>query len=235
MWWRRLSGIIFIIISQLVFGCANRVTVNVNAITSNAVGGDKNYVLTSAMDEVDKKDLFFREFSGYFEYVLQKQGYVLVDDKKDADIEILFGYGISDGKTDIATFSWPIYEAIGGETITITESSTDTSGKPTITTRTIYIPPRIARVGTSIESQHYTMFNRTVILEARSLDKSGAKGAGLWKLLISSVGESDDIRSIMPYLAAASASYIDKNTGHQSRVTLDPLNPLVLELKNTLK
>jgi len=233
---RRVFIVFFLCILMLTVSCSSRVSVVVNAIAISGLEGvGKNYVLTSAMDDIDAKDLFFQEFSHYFELVLQKQGYIKVQAKKEADIEILFGYGISDGMTDIATFSWPIYDTIGGESITITENSTDASGNVITTTRTIYIPPRIARVGTSIEAKSYTSFNRTAILEARKTVKAGETGDALWKLLISSVGASNDIRGVMPYLATAAAMYIGKNAREKREVIIEHNNPLLLELKNAVK
>ncbi len=228
--------IVFLGLSLITVGCTNRISVVVDAISSdadNAVG--KRYVLTSAMEGVDNKDLFFREFSRYFEYVLQKEGYTKADSKQNADIEIFFGYGISDGITDISTFSWPVYDTVGGESISITETSTDSSGKPTTTTRVIYIPPRITRVGTTFESRTYTTFNRTAILEARKISVDGGSGDALWKILISSVGASNHIREVMPYLAVASAGFIGKNTRKKRVFVVEHDNPLLLELKNTVK
>lgn len=232
------TSLLIISLGLLLFmvGCANRISVVVNAISTdadNAVG--KRYLLSSAMEDVDNKDLFFQEFSRYFEYVLQKEGYTKADSKQNADIEIFFGYGISDGMTDISTFSWPVYEAVGGESISITETSTDSSGKPTTTTRVIYIPPRIARVGSTFESRTYTTFNRTAILEARKVSVNGGSGDALWKILISSVGASSHIREVMPYLAAASAGFIGKNTREKRVFVVERDNPLLLELKNTIK
>jgi len=229
---RRVVLFIFVGVSLFTLGCSNRITVVVDAIATDAVNATaKRYVLTSAMDNVDEKDLFFQEFSHYYNLILKQQGYTHVASKKDADIEILFGYGISDGMTDISTFSWPIYETVGGESISITETSTDSSGKPITTTRVIYISPRIARVGTTFESKSYTTFIRTTILEARKVED----GDALWKVLISSVGASNDIREIMPYLAAASADFIGKNTRKKRELVFGYDDVRVLELKNAIE
>lgn len=219
----------------LMSGCASNVTVNVNAITNNAIKSAGNhYVLTNASGETDVKDLYFQEFSRYFQAVLKQQGYSRVSDKKDADFEIRFKYGLSDGRTGISTYSWPLYDTVGGETITITERTTDSSGNPTTTTRTIRLPARVERVGSSIETRSYTLFNRTASLEARLLNKDGSAGEVIWMVMISSVGESDDMRAIMPYLAVAASDFIGKNTGQQREIVLDKKDPRVQELKRLL-
>lgn len=225
--------LVLVAISLLLGACATTVSVNVNAIAkSDAASVGKNYVLSSSLRDVDETDLFFQEFSRYFTYVLKKQGYALVQDRKDANLEVRFGFGISDGTTGISTFSVPVYDTIGGETITITENTFDSSGTPTRTTRTIYIPPRYRRVGTEIESRSYTIYNRTVSLEAREISEENTIGTPLWMVMISSVGESDDLRGIMPYMAAAAADYIGNNTGKQQEIELDIADPRVIELRS---
>lgn len=228
---------LFIMIMSLgLNGCAMRYTVNVNAITNPSLSAPgTKYVLTSAMKDIDEKNLYFQEFSRYFQLVLQKQGYTRVADKTQADMDIQFKFAVSDGRTGIATHSWPIYETVGGEMITITEKTVDSSGNPTTTTRTIRLPARVERVGTSVETRSYTLFNRSAVLEAYQLTKDGNKGEMLWMVQMSSIGESDDLRNLMPYLAAASARFIGANTGQQFQVTLDQKDPLVMELKGTLK
>ena len=227
-----ISLIVFLV---LLAGCATTVPVNVSAIAKSSLMTDgKQYVFTSAMTDVDDKDLFFQEFSRYFEHILKKQGYTRVSDSNAADLVIRFGFGISDGTTGISTFSVPVYDTIGGETITITENTTDSSGSPTTITRTIYIPPRLRRVGTEIEARSYTIFNRTATLEAREIKADQSQGDPVWMLMISSVGESDDLRGLMPYMAAAAAGFIGKNTGKQQEINLDPADPLVRELKNII-
>jgi len=220
----------------IITSCTSRITVVVNAISSsehNNLG--KHYFLTSAMEDVDDKDLFFQEFRQYFEYVLHKEGYTRVNTETGADIIIFLGYGISDGMTDISTYSWPIYEAIGGESISITETTMDSSGNAVTTTRVIYIPARVTRVGTTYETKAFTTFNRSAILEARKSTTNNGSGDAVWKLLISSVGTSNDIREVMPYLAAASSGFIGKNSRDRRAFVVEHDDPLLLELKNLLK
>jgi hypothetical protein len=221
---------------MLVSGCATRVTVDVNAITNTAIkSAGHRYILTNAAGKTDVKDLYFQEFSRYFQTVLQQQGYTRVSDKKDADLEIRFNYGLSTGRTGISTFAWPLYETIGGETITITEKTTNASGKPVTTTRTIRLPARVERVGTSLESRSYTLYTRSAGLEARLLNKDGSVGEVVWVVNINSVGESNDLRAIMPYLAAASAQFIGKNTGQQRVIELEKNDPRVQALRQDVQ
>ena len=231
----KLLPIILLLFMALTVGCASTVEVTVNAIAKNTQHSSaKQYVLSSAISDIDETDLFFREYSEYFETILKKQGLTRVDQRQHADLDIRFGYGISDGTAGISSFSVPVYATIGGETVTITERTTDSSGNPATIVRTIYIPPRFRRIGTEIESRSYILFNRTATLEAREITADENKGDPIWMLMISSVGESEDLRGIMPYMAAAAAGFIGKNTGKQQYMEIDINDPLVLELKSNL-
>jgi hypothetical protein len=221
------------------FGCASTVDVNVNSIVDpELTPAGKRYVLNSG--EKNQDDLFFREFSRYFDAVLQDAGYIKTDNWQEADLEIVFEFGISDGRTGVYSFASPIYDFVGGETITITEKTSDPSGQKVTT---ITIPARLQRVGTSIETRSYTMFNRTAALEARMITKRAADQPDMeseltnppvWGVYIYSIGESNDLRQIMPYLAAAAAPYIGINTGQLITVKLKPEDPLVRKLKGSI-
>ena len=220
-----------IVALMVVSGCASTVDVNVNSIVDpQLTPPGKRYVLSS---ETKEDDLFFREFSRYFDTVLQDAGYTKVSDRNEADLDIQFKFGISDGRTGVYTFTSPIYDFIGGETITITESTPDGSGQKVTTIR---IPPRFERIGTSLETRNYTLYNRMASLQARALSetKSTAEVDSnplVWSLYIYSVGESNDLRRIMPYLAAAAAPYIGKNSGQLVTVGLKADNPEVVRLQ----
>ena len=232
----RLIALFFVLPTLLLAGCAGYVTVNVSAISSNTVDSfGTRYLFASAMRDVDTKDLYFREYSQYFETILQKKGYIKVTHSLNADLEISFAYAISDGTTGISVFSWPIYETFGGETITITEQTRGPSGKLTTTTRQVHVPVRVQRIGTEVETRSYTLFNRTATLEARVINKDGSIGDIVWMVLISSIGNSGDLRGTMPYLAAASAEFIGINTGEQRKVVVNRKDPFVLELKSINK
>jgi len=221
----------------LLNACAHHVVVNVNAITDMKVPQHGNrYFMTNANDGNATSELYFQEFRTYFDHLLTKNGYTKVDDLKDADIEIRFHYGVSDGKTGIQHYSWPIYETFGGDRVTITERITDSSGNTQTINRTVYIPPYVRQVGSAYEAQSYTYYNRYLNLAAypAAAEKGQTTLTPLWNVNVYSVGESDDLRAIMPYLAAASAPYLGKNSGQQQSVTIGADNPLVKELQSLI-
>ena len=219
----------------LLNACTRNVVVNVNSITdANVPQTGNRYVMTNANDNNAASELYFQEFRTYFDFLLSKAGYTRVDDLKDADIEI--HYGVSDGKTAIQHYSWPIYETFGGDRVTVTERITDSSGNTQTINRTVYIPPYVRQVGNAYEAQSYTLYNRYLNLAAfpAAAAKGQATQTPLWNINVYSVGESDDLRAIMPYLAAASAPYLGKNSGQQQSITLGNDDPLVKQLRGLI-
>ena len=215
-----------------VYGCASTVNININSIVDPALTPPgKRYVFNSG--DKNQDDLYFREFSRYFDTVLQDAGYIKVNTQQEADLDILFTFGISDGRSGVHSYASPIYDYVGGETITITEKTSGPNGQKVTT---ITIPSRLERVGTSIESRSYTLFNRTVSLEARLIDEQDEETPEqaaplVWSIYVYSVGESNDLRLVMPYLAAAAAPYIGKNTGQLIAIKLKADDASVQRLK----
>lgn len=225
----------FILASLFTLGlgaCATAMNVQVNAINdpTQSVPG-KAYYMKNAQTAGGEDELFFREFSTYFEHALQAKGYQRVEDPKSADLIIHFGFGVSEGRTGIHTYTWPIYETVGGETITYTETKTDASGTKTTTKGSVSVPLRVQRVGTQVESRSYTVFTHHASLEARGRKEHNL----LWKAMITLVNESTDLRASMPYLAAAAAPYLGGNSGKQRTVSLERDNPAVVEMRRLIQ
>jgi len=234
----RLSGALLGSILTLITlnGCVSHVVVDVNAISDpQATGLGKRYFLTNVNQDAPTNDLYFQEFRRYFDYVLQKQGFKKSDTRDNADIEIQFYYGISDGRTGIQTYSWPIYETYGGQTITVTEKITDGSGQTRSVQRTMYIPAYIQQIGNTYETRSYTIYNRYANLAAIPTHRTENQAiTPVWSVNIQSVGESNDLRAIMPYLAAASMPFLGRNSGQQQSIKLDAKDPLIMELRSLI-
>jgi hypothetical protein len=223
---------IFLLAGSLT-ACMSHVVVDVNAISDPQISDyGKRYYLTNMNEDVAANDLYFLEFRRYFDHVLQKQGFVMSESRETADIEIQFHYGISDGRTGIQTYSWPIYETFGGHTITVTEKITDSSGQTRSVQRTMYMPAYVQQIGSSYETRSYTIYNRYANLAALPVRKeSDQPVTPVWSVNVQSVGESNDLRAIMPYLAAASMPFLGRNSGQQQTIKLGPKDPVIIELR----
>ncbi len=199
--------------------CATGIPVQVSAIAEpGARSGGTHYYLINGNRGGSEDDLFFREFSAYFVPILAGKGYQRVDSAKEAELEIRFQYTVSEGRTGISTFTRPIYALAGGETINYTQTKTDADGKTTTTRSTVDIPIRERYVGSTVERRSYTLFTSSVILEARRKPVTRNKNPRvLWKTMISSTSESNDLRAIMPVMAAAAEPYLADNSGARKK------------------
>jgi hypothetical protein len=229
-------SLLLIATALLSTGCATGLPVQVNAIAdADLQPASTRYVLINHNAEGNEDDLFYREFSNYFVRTLADKGYQRVDSRDQADIEILFRYGVSDGRTGTRTFNRPIYESIGGQRITYTETKTDTSGSTTTTEGSIYAPIQYQYVGTTTESHSYTVFTSTARLEARLIKhddtRPDSKPRVLWTTMINSTSASNDLRAIMPIMAAAAAPYLAGNSGAQQTIRLKPDDPKVQAMR----
>ncbi len=216
-------------------------TQNVKVAVDSIIGQknipSKYYTWRSGMQETSRNDLHFREFSRYFQAILQDHGY-RQDTEKNAPIVIYFSYGVSPGRTTRYTTTTPIYEWEGGETIVYTETKKDKEGKTTSTvTSTVTTPSRQRLVGMSVGTSRYTVFTRFVILEAKR-HQAGSEPKDmetLWKSKITSTGPSNDLRALMPIMAAAAAPYIGVDTGETKVVKIKKDDPRVIEFKQRVR
>ncbi len=196
----------------------------------------KRYVWLSGMAETSPADLHFREFSRYFQTILQQHGYRKSTDGK-APIAIYFSYGVSPGRTTQYTTTTPIYDWVGGDTIVYTETSKDEKGETTSTTRTITTPIRQRLIGMSVGTGQYTVFTRFVTLTAKRYRRGKKPGEmpTLWQTRITSTGPSSDLRALMPVMAAAAAPYIAADTGEVRVVKIKRDDPRVKAFKQRVR
>jgi hypothetical protein len=211
-----------------VSGCTSRFVVQVSAIAEPEIEvASYRYVLRNGNLDGNEDDLFFREYSSYFIPILAEKGYQLVDDRESADIEIFLRYAVSEGRTGVNTFTHPVYETIGGNTIDIVETKTDGSG--TTTTRSkVHIPLQTVYVGTVVESRSYTLYTSSAAIEAYKIKPAETI---LWKTVMHSTSEYNDLRAIMPIMAVAAEPYLAGNSGAAINIQLKRDDPRILAIQ----
>lgn len=225
---------ILILIASFFIGCSPAITVRVDSIVDYGQKPDKKtYVLFSGMKEVSADDLYFREYGRYFRTILKRQGYSEAENAKNADVAIYFFYGIDRGRDIHYTVARPIYAFEGGESIDYTETQTDPSGKTTRTKGSVYIPPRDRVVAVVTERKSYTVYTAFAILEAKEIEhgKEPKDLKTLWKATITTTGKIDDLRRLMPIMAAASAPYLGTDTGRLATIKLRENDERVVEMR----
>lgn len=233
----RLVSLVLLVVVGLTACGTQSVKIAVDSIVGQKDIPAKHYTWLSGMRGTSHNDLHFREFSRYFQTVLQDHGYHETTDK-DAPIAVYFSYGVSPGRTTQYTTTTPIYEWEGGDTIVYTETKKDKKGKTTSTvTSTVTTPARQRLVGMSVGTSRYTVFTRFVTLEAKRYQAGGKPKdmQTLWKSKITSTGPSSDLRALMPIMAAAAAPYIGVDTGETKVVKMKKDDPRVAEFKQRVR
>jgi len=220
--------ITILVAALLLSGCATTYVVKVDSIaeSSTPVAGIK-YVLTSGMSDVKDSDLYFREFAAQFHRILTAKGYVEAATRADASMAISLSYGTSSGHSELYSYLRPLYHVSGGENITYKEVKTDASGQKTETVSTVYVPLRTQVIGYTTELNSQTLYAHFAILEADALTNGEPSGKQLWKTTVRLVDPSNDLRRLLPYMAAAAAPYVAGNTGAMQTVELKPDDPRV--------
>lgn len=233
MSWHRL---IMVVVALFLIGCSPKIAIRVDSIVDQGKPPpEKKYILYSRMKGTSVNDLYFREYSKYFREILKKHGYRQENQAESADLAIYFSYGITGGEEVHHTYTRPVYAIVGGETVDIRETETDAEGKKIETTKTVTIPTRRRVVGLETRRESYRVFTAHAVLEAKEINE--AKGhtdnsmQTLWKTTITTTSKLNDLRRIMPMMAAASTPYLGKNTGEMVTVKLRDNDDRVLEMK----
>lgn len=222
---------IFVAIAALAaVGCASTYQIRVDSISEPAAARGSRYILVSGMSDVNESDLYFREFASHFRPILAKKGYTEVAARGDADFEVALSYGTSSGRAEFYSYTRPIYHVTGGEQIRYREVRTDASGQKFETTGTVYVPMRTDVIGYTSELNSQTIYTNYAILEARTIavDAEPAQKKPLWKTTIRLIDPSNDLRHLLPYMAAAGAPYVATNTGAAIKVDTPKNDPRVV-------
>ena len=224
-----LRTILALLFATLILaGCATSYIVKVDSIadSSTLVAGIK-YVMSSGMNDVKDSDLYFREFAAQFRRILTAKGYVEATARADADLAIMLSYGTSSGHNELYSYLRPIYDIRGGENITYKEIKTDSSGLKTETISTVYVPIRTQLVGYTTELNSQTLYSHFAILEAEALANGQPTGKQIWKTTLRMLDPTNDLRHLLPYMAAAAGPYLGGNTGTMQYIELKPDDPRV--------
>ncbi|NOZ90158.1 MAG: hypothetical protein GXO60_02610 [Epsilonproteobacteria bacterium] len=206
------SFIYIILVIFLSTGCSrvvDKYRVKVDAIASqeanNAIVKPITYVIEPLSEDSDVDALRFQRQSRILENILEKKGYQKVKYKNLAQQIIYFDYGIETVKNEIRTYSEP-------------DISFGVSwGFPY--RRYYHRSPFWSDFGYTryiTYTKAYKLFNRYIVILAK--DQLGNE---LWRVDVSSVGESDNLAKIVPILLKASEPYIGKDTNEPIELVIE--------------
>ena len=186
----------------LATGCSSmrsKYRVTIDAITApNLSVTPKTYSIKALGKDTDANSLKFQQQVLVLDKLLQEQGYQ--KNENMAQQIIYFDYGIEKILEEIETHSEP--------QVSMGVSIGHTYGR--------YYSPFWSDFGYYRSySRHYNYYNRYVTLLAKE-----PTGKELWRVDISSIGESKNLKKIVPLLLEASLPYIGKNTKEPVKVVI---------------
>ncbi len=220
---RRFVLVLIGLLVLMLSACTPSFVVRVDSIVAPQQDGAANkYYLDSGMNDISRDDLYFQEFSEYLRVPLAQQGLQAVDSKEAADMLLLLNYGMSEGSNVFYTVSRPVYQLVGGETLTYRETKTDSGGGKTVVTNTVYVPLQYHYMGNVAETDSQLLYTGFFAVEARPLNQAQTRPL-LWKLTAKCTSSSSDLRRLMPLMVQAATPYFNKNTGTEQRIEIKEL------------
>lgn len=187
-------------------GCSpivNKYRVSVDAITNPNIDiAPNSYIIEPLGKNTDKNSLEFGKYSSLLIKVLGSKGYIQPYSSNSANQTIYFDYGIDKVKEETRTYSEP----------NISFGFYHNYYHP------FWNDFRYSSYTTYQKS--YTLYNRYIEILAKN--KSGKE---LWRVDVFSIGESTNLKKIIPILIKASTEYIGKDTD----------KPIQLIIKEDLK
>ncbi|VAW86581.1 hypothetical protein MNBD_GAMMA18-416 [hydrothermal vent metagenome] len=195
----------------LLSGCSqSTINIKLDAINTPDYSAEKqSYQLLSGDPETKRDDLYFKEFSRLARYALKQTGLQATRDAASANQKVYFSFGVNSGTTQRQTYSTPIYEYVGGDTITIKENAIRNGNTESSTTQ-LYIPYRLQLVGRESRSRKITTYLSYLRLEGRSNDDEQKQ---LWMITVETNSGSNDLRMLIPLMLSKAQPYIGKNSG----------------------
>ena len=201
------------VILFITTGCSpmvNKYRVSIDAIThSNQDIAPTTFTIRALGKETDEKSLKFQRQSQQLIKILNQQGYQQVNNSSLAQQIIYFDYGLEKIKEQTRIYSEP--DVSFGISL----------GFPYGYYRHRYHPYWNNYGYTSYRTYRktYRLFNRYIVILSK--DQTGRE---LWRVDVSSIGESNNLKKIVPILLRASIPYIGKNTQ-------EPINLVIEEDK----
>ncbi len=209
-----MKKLFYILLIFTITGCThivNKYRINVDAISSlDATVAPSSYIIKPFGEATSIDNLKFQRQRSRLVKILNSKGYTLVQDESMASQIIYFDYGIKKIEEETKTYSEP--DVSVGFSWGYPYGRYYYRGYP-------YYSPFWNDVGYTryrTYTKTYRIFKRyIVILSKNRLDKE------LWRVDVSSIGESNNLPKIVPILLRASIPYIGKNLDKPIEFSID--------------
>lgn len=214
----------------LLSGCAPKIDVTIDSISSIQAKLQNRFILLPNDEEIPPTDLQFLEYARYIENALVDIGFEKAMNYDDANVAIFLDYGISDPLTYTYTYTVPVYGQTGVSTNT--SGSVYNCGNSAIYSSNTTYYPTYGIVGLSERLGTEVVYVRHFSLLAADFKefRSSSNIAELWNTKVTSVGASCDLREVFPALVVAAKEYIASNTCKRVSVTISQDDKRITEL-----
>lgn len=214
----RIQSILAATMALLLGACATSTNLLVDSISHDGPAGG-TYAVESGMPGVPTTDLYFREFISHFRQGLASKGYRPVEAGKAPELTMSFSYGLGDASTERHTYSTPVYDLVGGQSLNVDEVVVNPDGSTSRVVRRVYVPSTVQRVGSELHVSTHTTYTAFATLEARK------NGAAVWRTSVRMRTDVADLRPLMRVMAVAAEPYLGTNTGRAIEVKLRSDDP----------
>lgn len=194
----------------------------------------KRYVLMPGGKGIEVGDLQFQEFAGYIDKVLAEKGFEKASALEVADIAVFFTYAIGDPQTYQYSYSIPTWGQTG-VSAAHTYGTVYSYGNTGTYTGTTTYTPTYGVTGSTTHIATDTVYRRFLYLDAYDLAiyAKENKMTQVWKTSVTSIGSSNDLRMVLPYMVTAMKPYLVTNTGRKVDVEIFANDPAVLLLRSS--
>ncbi len=193
----------------------------VDSLARSDAAEKRRYVLLPGGKGVDVGDLQFQEFAAYIDKVLSGAGFTKVASLHDADVAIFLSYAIGDPETYQYSYALPTWGQTGVASANSSGSISFYGNTATYSGRTTYTPT-YGVTGSTTQIDTITRHSRFLLLDAYDVVEyaKDSRLAQVWKTNVVSIGSSNDLRLVMPYMVVAMTPHVGKNTGRKVEVAV---------------
>ncbi|MBN1404368.1 MAG: hypothetical protein JW942_07900 [Opitutales bacterium] len=229
---KSLQCLFVLAVAVFASACTSVSTFKVDAISAPQQIVGRSYRLIPANPETSPKDLRFMEAERYVRTALAAQGYTPVQGEQGADMVITLDVAIGEPENVTRTRPTPIYAEEGGYYRVARVRVTDRDGNASYVRTTVWSPPYMRVIGSVDSAYTETLYEKRMALTAfAGSSTDGEDLPQLWSVVVLARDTNGDLRSILPQMALAAATYAGKDTSGQVEYSVKADAPELLYVR----
>lgn len=185
-------------------------------------------------ESVDSKNIQYQKFLSQIKFSLNESGFQ--EDEINPEIAIIFYYGIGKPIITTRTFAIPIFGTTGYSAAS-THGTISTWGNSASYSQTTTLTPQTGIVGAVPHQTTEITYERYLSLLAYDLVKTrkDKAPAQIWETSILSVGESNDLRKVFPFMSVVLKDYANKDNGQRETIQITDYDSRFCKMKLALQ